>query len=154
MYDSSDPPAGQPKQQEEFVTRTFLIVPACALALVITAAAQRAPDARIAKGKYLTENVAMCIDCHTPRLKSGELDRKSWLRGSPLDFKPLHPMPWGEVAPGIAGLPDWTDDQALKLLMTGLGKDGKPLRPPMPPYKMNKEDATAVVAYLQSLKSK
>ena len=36
--------------------------------------------------------------------------------------------------------------------MTGLAPNGQPARPPMPQYKMNRADAEAVVAYLESLK--
>ena len=32
--------------------------------------------------------------------------------------------------------------------------EGQPLRPPMPPYRLNEADARAVAAYLKSLKSK
>lgn len=116
---------------------------------VITTAA----DPRIARGKYLVEQVAMCIDCHTPRDQKGQFIRERWLQGGPLDFQPVHPMPiFASNAPGIAGLPGWTEAEAVKLLQTGLGLEGKPLRPPMPMYKMSKADAAAVVAYLKSLK--
>lgn len=108
--------------------------------------------ALIERGKYLVERVAMCIDCHSPRTPTGEFDQKRWLQGSVLDFAPRHPIPnWTDVAPAIAGLPGYTEEEAIRLLETGIAPNGKPLRPPMPPYRMNREDARAVVAYLKSL---
>jgi hypothetical protein len=40
----------------------------------------------------------------------------------------------------------------VKLLTTGIWLDGKPLRPPMPQFRMSSQDAQAVVAYLKILK--
>lgn len=108
--------------------------------------------ALIERGKYLVERVAMCIDCHSPRTPTGEFDQKRWLQGSVLDFAPRHPIPnWTDIAPAIAGLPGYTEEEAIRLLESGIAPNGKPLRPPMPPYRMNREDARAVVAYLKSL---
>jgi mono/diheme cytochrome c family protein len=114
--------------------------------------AQSAPDAQIQRGKYLVENVAMCADCHTPRDDKGQFDRSQWLQGNLLDFKPDHPMPFAAVAVPIAGLPGFTDEQAAKFLETGVDVAGKPAMWPMPQFRLNHDDAVAVVAYLRSLK--
>jgi mono/diheme cytochrome c family protein len=115
-------------------------------------AAQKAPDATIQRGKYLVENVAMCADCHTPRDVHGQFDRSQWLQGNVLDYKPDHPMPFAAVAPPIAGLPGFTDEKAVKFLETGVDVTGKPAMWPMPQFRLNHDDAVAVVAYLRSLK--
>jgi hypothetical protein len=39
----------------------------------------------------------------------------------------------------------------ITLLMTGIWRDGKPLRPPMPQFHMTQEDAESVIVYLKSL---
>lgn len=94
----------------------------------------------------------MCGDCHTPHNEKGEPIREKWLKGSPLPFKPTVPMPvWADKSPNIAGLPGWEDKDAVKFLMTGIAYNDLPGRPPMPQYRFNKEDATAIVAYLRSL---
>ena len=111
------------------------------------------PAAKLARGKYLVENVGMCADCHTPRGPGGVFDQSRRLQGSVLGFAPLGPMPaWAEAAPPIAGLQAYTDEQALAFLTTGKTIHGQPLRPPMPPYRFNTEDAEAVLVYLRSLK--
>jgi len=127
----------------------------CLTAIVFGAGslrAQPAPDAQIQRGKYLVENVAMCADCHTPRDDKGQFDRTQWLQGNVLDFKPDHKMPFAAVAVPIAGLPGFTDEQALKFLETGIDLTGKPAMWPMPQFRLNHDDAVAVVAYLRSLK--
>jgi hypothetical protein len=133
-----------------------LIRPACLLALfapVLSFAAEPAPAATlIAQGRHLVDDVGLCADCHTPRFPTGEFDRGRWLQGAPLGFKPLFEMPWMPVAPPLAGLPGYTDEQAIKFFMTGERPSGVPVLPPMPAYRFNKEEATAVLAYLRSLK--
>jgi hypothetical protein len=59
---------------------------------------------------------------------------------------------WGGYAPAIAGLRNYTDEQAIALLSEGRTLHGQPLRPPMPEYRFSREDAAAVVAYLRTLK--
>ena len=120
------------------------------LCAVILLGAATNPKAE--RGKYLVERACMCADCHTPMTPKGEPDMTKWLHGSPLFFSPKIKIPdWVEETPPLAGLAGYTDVQALQMLQTGL-KDGKPLRPPMPHFRFNREDAEAIVAYLRTLK--
>jgi len=108
---------------------------------------------QIAHGEYLVKGVAGCPDCHTPMDEKGEFIQGKWLQGSKLTFAPTVPIPnWADTSPRIAGLPGWNHQKAVQLLMTGLAPNGQPARPPMPQYRMNRADAEAVVAYLESLK--
>lgn len=109
--------------------------------------------ADIARGKYIVENVAMCPQCHTPRQSDGELDSRRPLDGAAEFFQPPHPdANWPLKAPRIGGNPPASDQDLIKLLMTGVWTDGKPLRLPMMPFRMNEADAKAVVAYLKSVR--
>lgn len=122
----------------------------------LTAAALAAGDSSpagplVARGEYLVGGVGLCADCHTPRNEKGEFIREHWLLGSALGFQPVAEMPWAPVAPPIAGLPSLTAEQAKRFLMEGVRPDGSRPRPPMPAYRLNAEDAAAVVAYLKSL---
>lgn len=111
------------------------------------------PEARIKRGQYLAERVALCTDCHTERDWKGKQNRERWLRGARLDFKPARLMPWAEVAPDIAGLPTFAnDEQAVNYFKTGQKPDQKSSKPPMPQYRLDEDDAEALVAYLRSLK--
>jgi len=137
------------------VLSVLLLATAVAVAAEPTtkpASKSKASPAQVARGKYLVEQVGMCADCHSPRDQKGEFIREKWLQGSELDFKPTVPMPkWAAVAPPIAGLPGWTTEQGVTFLMTGKEPGGETADPPMPQFRMTREDAAAAVAYLKSL---
>lgn len=106
----------------------------------------------VIRGKYLVEDVAQCGRCHTPVAKTGERDRFRKLQGGPLDFSPtVAPLNWAMSAPRIAGKPPGTDEEFVRLMMTGISRTGAPLRRPMPQFHMTQADAEAVLAYLKSI---
>ncbi|HKE06837.1 MAG TPA: hypothetical protein VKB48_03355 [Candidatus Acidoferrum sp.] len=114
-----------------------------------------AGKAQLERGRYLVEQVSICGDCHTPRDDKGQPIEAKALQGARIMFKPSVPMPnWGEFAPPIAGLPGFTDAQAITFFTTGKNVSGKFAAPPMPPYRFNKEDAASVVAFLRSIETK
>jgi len=138
--------------------RVSICALAVALMCAITIAAAdsshttAAAAAKIARGKYLVDQVGMCDDCHTSRDERGNPIAAKYLQGAPIGFKPIAPVPvWADKAPAIAGLPGWDDAAATKFLMTGTAYNGLSPRPPMPSYRFNRQDAEAVVAYLKSL---
>ena len=136
---------------EKLVSRIFLLLTCFAVQLAFAETNDVAT--LVKRGEYLVENVAVCTDCHTERDWKGTLNREKWLRGNTLEFKPTRWMPWGPVAPDIAGLPQFkTDEEAITFFMTGKNAAGKEPRPPMQKAKLTREDAQAVVAYLRSLK--
>jgi len=108
-------------------------------------------DALIARGDYLVNSVVLCGDCHTPMGPNGP-DHTRHLQGAPNLTTVSIPIPWGEVAPSIAGIPaHFTEEQFIAFLQTGVRPDGSHPRPPMPPYRLNDEDARAVAAYIATL---
>ena len=133
-----------------------IIVSYFASAALLAAAETNNPPAvaaQIEHGQYLVECVGMCAECHSPRNDQGGYDRSQWLQGELISYKPDHPMPFAAIAPPIAGLPGYaTDAAATKFLETGTNAAGKRAMAPMPQFRLNHEDALAVVAYLRSLK--
>jgi mono/diheme cytochrome c family protein len=106
----------------------------------------------VERGRYIVESVAMCGQCHTPHTENGEPDRTQWLAGGALWLKPGPDIAdWPLKVPRIAGTPPGTDEEMVTLLTTGIWRDGRRLRPPMPQFRMTREDAQAVVTYLKSL---
>lgn len=125
---------------------TALAVGACAQA------AEEAPlegEALAARGDYLVNGVVLCGDCHTPRGPAGELDRARELLGADIG---AGPPGFANIAPALAGRPaDYTQEQFIAFLQTGVRPNGSHARPPMPPYRLNEQDARAVDAYVASL---
>lgn len=110
------------------------------------------PAGNIEHGRYLAEHVAMCVECHSRRDASGNILQDELYEGGSIPFAPPWPNDWANRAPRNKGLPGYTDEQALRLLTEGaIGRDGKPLRPPMPRFRMTRQDAADVIAFLRSL---
>lgn len=117
-----------------------------------TANAAQPSNALVARGKYIVEGLSRCGQCHTPRDSNGNPERNEWLEGAAVWLKPAEAVEdWPLKAPRIAGVPPGTDPEMVTLLTTGIWRDGKPLRSPMPQFRMTQSDAEAVVAYLKSL---
>ena len=142
-----------------------MIMIACALALAaigLTRGQSSKPaqsdivpmdKATVEHGRYIVHQVAMCVQCHTPRDERGDLVMGRLLRGARMPVgSPFPRKEWCFETPQIAGLPGWSDAEAVKLLMTGQDYRGYTPRPPMPPFRMTRQDAEAVVAYLRSLR--
>jgi len=133
----------------------------CALSVLLTcgvtwgqnaARAASSGAGAVERGRYIVEGVARCGQCHTPNDEHGVPDRSHWLDGAAVWLEPANrAADWPLKAPRIAGTLPGTDDEMVTLLTTGIWRDGKRLRPPMPQFRMNREDAHAVVAYLRSL---
>jgi hypothetical protein len=103
-------------------------------------------------GRYIVEHIAMCHECHSPRDESGEIVRDQRFMGAPIPFRPPWPNDWAQRAPRNAGLPGYTDEQAIRLLTEGaIARDGRQLRLPMPRFRMTVDDARDVVAFMRSL---
>ena len=126
-----------------------------ALGCVIAASAAVAAD--IERGKYLTEEIGKCQDCHTARGPDGQLDRSKWLKGATLDFQPIKEVKgWHAASPDLTGggrlFQRWGEDGMVNFLVTGKGPRGNGADAPMPAYQLKQEDAADIVAYLKSLK--
>jgi len=129
------------------------IVVVCGLAGLFAAVPAARDGSRIERGRYLVERVSMCGECHTPRNNRGELDRNRWLKGAPIPVKsPFKGRSWAFQAPPIGGLHGWKPAEVARILEKGARSSGRRSRPPMPGFRMSREDAQAVAAYLQSLR--
>jgi hypothetical protein len=118
-----------------------------------SAAASTTPNqTRLKRGKYLTEEVARCTECHTPRDARGNLDNSRALQGAPVWIVPVHPdQNWAQQAPALAGFAAYTDKDGEKILEKGQGPNGEIIRPPMHIYHLNHQDAMDIIAYLRSV---
>jgi len=109
-------------------------------------------DKLVERGKYIVEGLSRCEQCHTPKDNMGNPIPSKSLDGASLWLQSARPVAnWPLKAPRLAGNPPGTDEEMVTLLTTGVWRDGKPLRPPMPQFRMTREDAEAVVAFLKSL---
>jgi len=135
---------------------TLGLLVALAAGVVTPSSAQQAaasPDpALVERGRYITHDLAMCVQCHSPRDEAGRLIPGQEFHGAPVPAtNTIRGMEWALRAPNIAGLVGFTDEQEMQILTRGWA-DGRPApKPPMPPFRMSPEDARAVIAYLRTL---
>ena len=119
-----------------------------------------APKNGLERGKYLTEHVAICGDCHTPRSSIGVPNRSMYMAGAGKDIGPL-----GELVPNITpdketGIGTWKREEIADLLITGTKPDLDYVRGLMYDviqgtshgYRhMSRDDALAIADYIKSI---
>ncbi len=110
------------------------------------------PPGNVEHGRYIAERVAMCVECHSGRDEEGNIRESARYEGSPLPFlPPSWGRGWATRIPRNKGLSGYTDAMALRLLTEGsIGREGTPLKPPMPKFRMTPQDAADVIAFMRS----
>ncbi len=120
---------------------------------VVGADAAAKKDPKIERGRYLAHDVASCVYCHSPRSESGAVVPTRLFEGAPLPIVPPAGQDWAAIAPNLKSIAAiWGEKDLIKFLQTGVPPRGAKPRLPMPPFRMNEEDASAVAAYLRSLR--
>lgn len=132
-----------------------LLAGATAAALVSLSSAAPAQD-QVARGKYLT-TFGGCHDCHTPGYFFGKPDEKRPLGGSEVGFEipGLGVFHGSNLTPDKeTGLGNWSNDEIVTALQTGVRPDKRILAPIMP-WKafaqLTRDDAMAIAAFLKSV---
>jgi mono/diheme cytochrome c family protein len=113
---------------------------------------------RVARGKYLANHVALCMDCHSQRDWSkpiGEITQDKLGAGGD-DFDASAGIPGDIYVPNITPyrLKYWTDGEIFRAITTGERKDGTAIFPfmPWPNFaQMSREDLYSIIAYLRTL---
>jgi len=115
-----------------------------------------AKSAEINRGAYLSNALAHCGECHTPRNVLGGLDYDRWMAGT-------EDGPEGEEVPNLTPEPKtgltWTVPEIVEYLTSGQNPDFDFAGSLMAEViehntgKLSKADLTAIAGYLKSLKS-
>ncbi len=105
----------------------------------------------VARGRYLVERVAMCGECHSARNDAGDIVPDTRLQGGAMPASVPWPADWPLQVPRIAGLPGYSDLEALRVLTEGaIKRNGTRARAPMPRFRMSVADASDVIAFLRT----
>jgi mono/diheme cytochrome c family protein len=115
-------------------------------------------ESKVERGKYLAYHVMMCADCHSERdfsKFSGPPHPGTEFVGGDV-FDQSMGFPGRFISSNITpyGIGDWTDGELLRLITTGVKRDGEPIFPVMPYHnfgQLDREDIEAVIAYLRTL---
>jgi len=120
-----------------------------------------ATPARLARGKYLVENVSNCLECHSDHLTTYAFPIKPGTEGQGgFIFDEKLGFPGAVAAQNLTpdpetGLGNWTDGEILRAMREGVDRKGDGLFPMMPYVHfrhMSDEDANSVVVYIRTLK--
>ncbi len=118
----------------------------------------------VARGEYLANHVAACMDCHSKRdftkFSGPVIPGTEGGGGFVFDHTLLDAIPGTLYGKNITpdnetGIGTWTDDEILKAITQGISKNGDTLFPLMPYANFNhmaKEDLLSIIAYLRTLK--
>ncbi len=116
------------------------------------------PDA-LARGRYLAEHVAVCIDCHSERDFSrfaGPIRHGTIGQGGEQFDRVTAGVPGTILAPNItpAGIGAYDDGELLRAVTTGVARDGRAMFPLMPYVNyghIDRDDVLAMLAYVRTL---
>jgi mono/diheme cytochrome c family protein len=115
-----------------------------------------AADEALERGEYLVR-IMDCTGCHTPGAIAGNPDFSKFLGGSDIGFD-LPGLgifyPSNLTPDDTTGLGEWSVEDIVRAVRTGVRPDGRGLAPIMPWQSfanLTDEDAHALAAYLKSL---
>ncbi len=99
------------------------------------------------RGRYLSEALAHCAECHTPRNALGALDHDRWLLGAP------NPSGTGRIPPIAGDDFDWTAFDISAYLSSGLTPDFDVVGGSMAPVvnnlrQLDRAELDAIAAYI------
>ncbi len=113
---------------------------------------------RVERGRYLANSVCVCMDCHSKRdweKFSGPLVEGTLGRGGER-FDQSVGLPGVFLSRNITpeGITRYTDGELLRVITTGVNKEGNAMFPLMPYShygKMDREDIYSIIAYVRSI---
>lgn len=119
----------------------------------------KATPTLLARGEYLANHVAVCMDCHSNRdwtKFAGPVTPGTFGGGGDV-FDEKIGFPGKVFVKNItpAAIRDWTDGELIRAITCGVTKDNRALFPmmPYPNYnKLTENDLRSIVAYVRSLK--
>ena len=150
------------------VALVLILIIACIIGYIKTAlpnvgdapniTVERTPE-RIARGEYLANHVTVCIDCHSTRdwsRFSGPITEGTLGKGGEL-FDQKFGFPGAFYSRNITpeGISKYTDGELLRVISTGVNREGKAMFPVMPYHhygQMDEEDIKSIIAYIRTLK--
>jgi mono/diheme cytochrome c family protein len=138
-----------------------------AAGLIAATSGPGAAETLVERGAYLVSTIGACVNCHTPRDKTGHaIPGMALVGGFEFDDGPIGHVV-GPNKPGVEtisrnitgdpehGIGKWSDAQIKRAITTGIRADGTRLTRTMPfdwYAKIAPTDLDALVAYLRSLK--
>lgn len=102
------------------------------------------------RGRYLTESLGHCAECHTPRNALGGLDRSRWMAGA------AHPSGEGRIPNITSAVLDWSEGDIASYLKSGFTPEfdsagGEMAAVIRNTSQLTDDDRAAIAAYLKAI---
>lgn len=113
-----------------------------------------APGATAEYGGYLSQHVALCAECHTPRggiRSTADLNRLFAGVANPPKGFPASPS---NLTPDPTGIAKWSEADFIQTIRTGVNPSGDQLHPFMPWHqnrRMSDDDLKAIYRFLRTV---
>jgi mono/diheme cytochrome c family protein len=139
-------------EMRSFLRRAGAVL--CLLSAGLASAAPAASPEKIERGRYLANQVAACMSCHSERnwaFYAGPVTPGTEGKGAKLDYLGIDRYSANITPAGIGG---WSDKEVARALTEGIGKGGQPVHDFLTDHEyrqMAADDVDAVVAYLRTL---
>lgn len=111
----------------------------------------------VAWGRYMVTAVYRCYECHSGEMVPNDLDpeatKKYMIGGNTMYDLNKQPVKVPNITPDIeTGIGSWTEDDFVKMLATGMRKNGKMARFPMAPMPgLTQGEVHALYTYLRTV---
>ena len=104
----------------------------------------------IERGRYLTESLGHCAECHTPRNALGGSDQSRWMAGAP------HPSGEGRIPNITSAELTWSESEIASYLKSGFTPEfdsagGEMAAVIKNTSQLSDEDRAAIAAYLKAI---
>jgi hypothetical protein len=130
-----------------------------AAAIVPYAARGSNRSASLEQGRYLVESVTICFECHSERdfskpgwpIPPGRAGSGRILGGEGSSNQVIAPNITPDVVTGIG---EWSDEEIVRAIKDGIGKNGRLLNPEMPSryfHSLSHDEMHSIVLYLRSI---
>ncbi|HEV8659449.1 MAG TPA: c-type cytochrome [Thermoanaerobaculia bacterium] len=107
-------------------------------------------------GRYLSQHVGLCAECHTPRGGIRSTPDKNQLFAGMANPPKGFPAKPSNLTPDVeTGIGRWTETDFLQTLRSGVNPSGRSLKPFMPwrqIRRMSDDDLRAIYRYLRTLR--
>ncbi len=122
--------------------------------LAMSAVSSATEETLLERGRYLTQTIAACGNCHTPQTPEGPRQGLQFAGKLVVEMDGIRAYAPNITPDPETGIGKWSDEDLIRAIREGKRPDGSTIGPPMPieQYRhISDRDVKAIVAYLRTV---